>query len=70
MTCKLAAGNTRTKNTVNSQLPRNGEKYLSNNHTVCVIRVPSVPEPIQTALQIGTLPRSPNVQSSMCLKNH
>lgn len=44
MTCKSAAGNTRTKNPVNSQLHRNGDYYLPNSHTVCaVVPIQAVP---------------------------
>lgn len=38
--------------------------------TLSVTQVPSVPEPTQTSLQTEMLPRSPNAQSPMCLKNY
>lgn len=66
---KSAAGNTRTENTFNS-------RYLGTVITTCqmitlsVSQVRSVPEPTQTSLQTEMLPRSPDAQSPMCLKNY
>lgn len=48
MFCKYSAGDTRTKNTQLTLLPRSGEYYTPNHHTVT--QVPSMPDPTQISL--------------------
>lgn len=48
MTCKLAAGNTRTKNTQSTldYLGTNSEYYLPSNHTVCDLQCQNLNCPV------------------------